>query len=135
MSKFDLIYPIIVKNEGRLITDDPSDSGGFSIGGISQKNYPGEPIFAKAKELGLGAGDWSPELDPLMKDFYKRAEWDAYGYENIINVELIGTLIDRGINIGMRESIKMEQRICGIPDTGYLDATTINKINELNPYA
>lgn len=133
MANFDLFFPIIMKDEGLTITDDPNDSGGYSVAGITTRDYPNDPAILKAKELGLTAGQWSDELLPLVKDFYRNREWTLYAGDKIINQEEVNTIGDRGVNVGSTQSIEMTQQLIGIPITGKMDDTTVAKINELAP--
>jgi lysozyme family protein len=135
MADFELFFPLIVKDEQLTITDDPNDSGHYSVAGISSRDYPNDPAILKAKALYLKAGEWSDELLPLVKDFYRKREWNLYAGDHVISQEAVNTIGDRGVNIGSGESIKMTQRQVGVPDTGVMDDATILKINELNPYA
>ncbi len=135
MAKYELFFPLIVADERLIITDDPNDKGGYSVAGISSVNYPHEPAILKAKELGLKHGEWDDSLLPLVMDFYKRKEWDVYRGDEIINQEIINTIANRGVNIGVKPSIKMAQKVCEIEETGVMDDATVAKINELNPYA
>jgi len=135
MADFELFFPLIVTDEKLIVTDDPNDSGKYSVAGISSVDDPDDPAVLKAKELGLTDGQWDESLLPLVKDFYRNREWKLYCGDQIINQEAVNTIGDRGVNIGAGESIKMTQRQVGVEDTGIMDAETIAKINELNPYA
>jgi len=134
MADFELFFPLVIATEKLVITDDPNDSGSYSVAGISSRDYPHDPAILKAKELGLKAGQWDDCLLPLVKDFYYKHEWALYAGNEIINQEAVNTLGDRGTSIGVKQSIKMIQTQIGVPITGTMDRITINKINELNPY-
>lgn len=135
MADFELAWPIISQNEKLEVTDDPKDSGGYSVAGIASKYYPHERAITLAKELGLKHGDWDDELLSPVKDFYRRKQWDVVRGDDIVNQEAINTIIDRGVNLGLETSVKMAQIACGLPETGEMDDETVAKINELNRYA
>lgn len=135
MGNFLLAWPLIIQNEKLEVTDDPKDSGGYSVAGIASKFYPKERAITLAKELGLKHGEWDDRLLEPVQDFYRRKQWDVVRGDEIINQEAVNTILDRGVNLGLGTSIKMAQSACGLPETGEMNDETVAKINELNNYA
>ena len=135
MADYDKGYPLVVLDEGKTLSNDPSDSGGLTYAGIASASFPDWEGFAIIRERGLKAGESLPELEPMVKAFYKTNFWDAVRGDEIINQEEANTIFDRAVNVGIKPSVRMSQEVAGVPQTGEMDTSTLNSINASNPYA
>jgi len=114
---FERCIEIILKNEGGLV-DHPSDPGGLTNMGITQRNYPLEDIKNLTKEKATA--------------IYYRDYWLPMDLELLNNPDLILQIFDMGVNSGMRTSIKILQRLIGTIADGYIGQMTIRAIEDFN---
>lgn len=114
MAQFNLAIPIVLRNEGGLI-NDPSDPGGLTNFGISQRSYPNVDIRNLTKE---GA------TEIYQRDFWK---YDAVQDQNIAT-----KLFDMNVNMG-RNAVRILQRLVAVVPDGIWGTTTCNAVNSCEP--
>lgn len=89
---------------GEKVTNDPSDPGGLTKWGISQRSFPGLNI----RDL----------TEDQAKAIYKTHYWDSMSLDNLPQRVAI-KLFDMGVNIGVRKSARLAQEAfndyCGVP--------------------
>jgi lysozyme family protein len=83
MALFEPAVEITLRNEGSAVVDDPSDAGGLSRYGISQRSYPAENI----REL----------TEDRAKFLYKRDFWK---YDDVLDQPLANKIFDMAVNMG-----------------------------------
>lgn len=101
MDRFPIFFEQLFKNEGGF-SNDPHDSGGKTIYGITQNNFPkqysvlADLYFNNKKELAK---------DYAMK-FYEKYFWNPL-YEKIIDSSLAFKIFDLGVNMGEEKAVKL----------------------------
>lgn len=108
MSHFDEAVEIILRHEGGYV-DHPSDPGGRTNFGISQRAYPTIDI----KQLTRDAA----------KAIYKRDYWDVCKCEEL-PWPLSLYVFDAGVNQGTGRALRMLQRTLGVKEDGNIGPVT-----------
>ena len=135
MADFSDFYNDLMKDEGYKITDDPTDRGGFTVAGISQKAHPTCPIFARIKVLGLKVGDKLPPSEiPFLKAFYKANYWDKCWCDEIDNQESAKSIANFAVNVGVGPAIKLAQTALAVTVTGGMNQETLDALNNVNDF-
>jgi len=137
MANYQLALELTLKNEGGWVFDD-ADTGKETYCGISRANFPmwsGWPLVDKHKPLHTGQLISDPQLDKSISDFYRSNFWAPICGDEIINQQVANDLFDSATNTGVRQAIILCQRALGIPETGHMDSSTLNILNQINPYA
>ena len=136
MADFKLAYPKTERFEGGYAMV-PGDLGGETYAGITRKNFPkweGWDIVDAAKPLKWNQRIKNNLLDDLVEKFYKKVFWDVVDGDDITDQLTAERLFDFGVNAGQGRSIKEIQEVLGIPQTGKLDAITLDAINNPAKY-
>lgn len=108
------------------------DTGGETYAGISRKWFPkweGWKIVDANKPLRWNQKIKDQALAAMVKTFYKKTFWDAIEGDTIEHQVTAERLYDFGVNAGSARSIKQIQTILGIPQSGKVDAATMDAIN------
>lgn len=122
MSNFDLAIDKLLADEGGYV-DHPEDPGGETKYGISKRYHPDILISALTKK---GAAEI------YLKDY-----WIPSKLEKLNDEKIAEKVFNIGVNIGMRNSIKLVQRAYRslgrgeLTDDGILGPQSISKINDI----
>jgi lysozyme family protein len=139
MADFKLAIPSIIANEGGYV-NDPDDAGGETMYGITRKNFPNWRGWVVVDSHKRDA-DFPkcllhiPELLELAQYFYQEHFWLPIRGTEIINNEVAKDLLDKAVNMGISQAVKLCQESLDVPITGKMDNTTLNTLNANNPYA
>ncbi|MBC7947752.1 MAG: N-acetylmuramidase [Chitinophagaceae bacterium] len=133
MANFLLAYKKTAKMEGGY-ANDPVDRGGETWRGVARKMWPkwkGWDIVDDHKKRSGFPRHLSTdsELQKHVLSFYKTNFWDAMRGDELLNQGVAESIYDSGVNMGVSQAIKLAQRVLGIPATGRMDKTTLNKLN------
>ena len=109
MTSFDIAVDFVLLFEGGL-SDDPSDSGGVTRFGISQKAYPDLDI----RNMTM----------PQAKEIYRADYWNRCKC-NELPVQLALILFDAAVNQGPAAAIRMLQKSLDVRADGVIGAETI----------
>jgi lysozyme family protein len=113
---FNRVIEVVLRNEGGdAIVENPSDPGGLTRWGVSQRSYPLLDIRNLTKERAI--------------DIYYQDYWLKGDFELLTNPDLILDLFDMSVNVGLRTAIKLLQRMVGTIDDGYIGQITTNAIS------
>lgn len=114
MAKFEDAIDFVLRNEGGLV-ENPSDPGGLTNYGISQRRYPHLDI----RNLSLDQA----------KEIYKRDFWlfDGVTYQAVAT-----KLFDSYVNME-HAAVKLAQAIVGATQDGFYGPNTEAKINAMDP--
>lgn len=121
----DRIIDNVITNEGGAkATDDPSDNGGRTQYGISEKSNPqawldGQVSEQEAKEIYLR----------------KYVVWPGFHKLPVSHQKLQAQLIDYGVHSGPQLAIQKLQAILGAKTDGVLGPKTLNAIEQTDPVA
>jgi lysozyme family protein len=130
MANFLLAWPSIIGDERMVVTDDPDDSGGYSVAGIAENKHPHLPLFAKAGAMGLKGGDKVPdELLPDIQEFYKSEYWDQIWGDQINDQDVATKLVHAAEQQGTPAAMNEIQEACGVTATGHMNSETLNALN------
>lgn len=109
---FDMAFERLIGNEGGLV-DNPSDPGGLTNWGISQRSYPHLDIRSITQ-------DAAKEI--YRRDFWNRGSMDQYF------PSIAFQAFDAAVNHGIESAVRMLQRAAGAADDGHVGPITINAI-------
>ena len=112
---FDDAFARLIGHEGGLV-DHPSDPGGLTNWGISQRSYPGEDIRGMTLERA--------------KLIYLRDFWGPAGCESVPDGVKFD-LFDMAVNAGVRTSIRCLQRAVGETADGVIGPRTLQAIQSM----
>jgi len=107
MNIFKQALPQVLKWEG-FISDDPNDTGGLTIWGISSKSH--KEAVLKMKEL-IDNGK-KTEAFEIATDIYYEVYWKKMGCEDINSPELAVALFDTAVNMGRSMAMKLLKETC-----------------------
>ena len=115
---FDISINRLLGSEGGLV-NDPTDPGGLTQWGISQRSYPKLDIRALTRDqaIALYRRDfWMPiHADELP---------DGIGFQ----------LLDFSVNSGSGTALRVLQRAVGVADDGHIGAVTLAAIKSIEPH-
>jgi len=125
--RFLKFFNTLVLNEGTY-SNDPDDSGGKTIYGISQNSFPSQ--FAQCYALYKQ----NPELAlNYAKGFYYATFYKPI-YENIHDERVAFKVYDLGINMNPPPAIKLLQRAVDCDDDGIFGQNTLAAVNSKDCY-
>lgn len=113
----------VLEHEGGFV-NDPSDSGGATNFGITQKVYEA----FKGRTVSVLEIQKMPKSDAIL--IYKREYWDKVQGDNLKSYKVAFALFDQAVNRGPSSAIKAAQKVVGIPQDGKIGAATLGKINQ-----
>jgi len=143
MANFDKAIDPVLESEGYRqkfgkagYVNDPDDTGGETIAGISRKNWPNEVIWlyidtAKKQPGFPGALAANLNVRALILDFYHRYFWNPIMGDDIKNQDIADLLVDKAVLEGISPAIARAEEIVGLPKTGKVSAELITKLNLL----
>lgn len=141
MADFKKAIAHTLKAEGGFV-NDPADAGGYTYRGITKKNFPTWAGWAKLDTWTSVNGQpkagkifTDAEIPGLEADccaFYKHHFWDKVKGDEIHNQEVAADLFDSAVNMGVHQAVVLCQRSLDIPETGKMDTTTLNILNQNN---
>jgi lysozyme family protein len=114
MSNFDEAIGFVLSNEGGL-SNDPSDPGGLTNFGISQKQYPALDIRNLTREDAV----------QIYQDDY----WNKFQYGDITSQRVATKLFDSAVNMGPVRAVRLLQLAVNVQADGVLGVQTINAVN------
>ena len=109
------IKKVLIAEGGDKITNDPSDSGGLTKYGISQKAFPNVDIRNLTEEKAIG--------------IYKEIYCDPCKIDLIKDELLALHVFDFAVTSGVNRAIKTLQLIVGVPADGILGGQTLAAVN------
>jgi len=122
--RFKLFFAQIIKNEGEYV-NDPSDSGGETLYGITKRDHPVE--FDQMKLLWFeGKRD---EAIAIAGELYQKEYYNLL-YEQINNVGVAFRLTDFGVNAGVHTAVKHLQQTLQISNDGIFGSGTLKATND-----
>jgi lysozyme family protein len=136
MADFLTAYKITAKNEGGYANVE-GDRGGETYCGITRPNFPKWAGWVKVdayKPLKNGQIVNDATLEDLVHSFYKQNFWDKVKGDDIINQESANGIYDFAVNAGYRKAIILAQRALQIKETGVMDSTTLDTINNTQKF-
>ena len=129
MAEFIEAYQEVIKNEG-LFSNDALDSGGRTVLGISEKNWPkwdGWKIvdtLSSPKEMATHS-----ELQKLVQSFYLQNFWNPIKGDSITSQKIANSIFDFAVNAGVKTSVMLAQRTIGVKDDGIIGKDTLSTLN------
>ena len=113
MNKFRIAVDMVLKHEGGYV-DDPSDPGGRTKYGISQRSYQGLDIRSITKDDA--------------REIYKRDYWDRIRGDDLPTPVAI-VAFDMAVNAGSRTASKMVQRAVKADQDGVIGPATLRAVS------
>ncbi len=111
MANFLPAYNKLLQAEGGFV-NNPNDAGFRTFAGISETNWPNEPIWAKINEriaAGVAPEIGDPELMPLVESFYRRNFWDKMLGDRIDNQRVAEAIFDTAVNFSLVRAVTFTQ--------------------------
>lgn len=112
---FDEAFQRLIGHEGGYV-DHPSDPGGRTKYGISQRSYPGEDIAGMTLERA--------------KAIYRRDFWGPAGCDAVPDGVKFD-LFDAAVNSGVKAAAKMLQRAVGETEDGVIGPRTLQAVQSM----
>ena len=119
MANFNISHSITAANEG-VYDNNPNDTGGETVFGVSRNNFPswaGWAIVDKyATQYGRGSSDFKQALKTdtalavLVRDWYKINFWDKFDLDKLNSQPLANEIFDQAVNVGVGQATKFIQR-------------------------
>ncbi len=135
MASFEIAYLPTAKVEGGY-SNDLNDAGGETIFGLTRRDYPKFPGWAKvdnykslfkplsAAILKINADE---ELKSDVADIFKENYWDTFQGDRISNQDIANSVFDTGINMGAETSRIMLQQALNFCNTNGIDYVDITE--------
>jgi lysozyme family protein len=114
MATFEEAFEQTLRWEGG-VSNDPSDPGGYTKFGISQKAYPDLNIKALTKAQA--------------QEIYRRDYWDPFQFEEMEQAKA-NVLFDFAVNAGPGRAVKLAQYVSGADIDGIVGPNTLGCISE-----
>lgn len=119
MTPFERAVEFVLRQEGGYV-NDPRDPGGETNFGISRKAFPNEDIRGMTRMRAC--------------EIYRKHYWNAVRADEM--PDGIGFMVfDLAVNAGVRRSIELLQRACGICEDGILGPVTMEAAQHVSPSA
>ena len=119
MPSIEEILTDVIRREGAA-TNDPTDLGGRTAFGISERANP-----------DLWADGVVTEAEARERYMKKYVQWP--GFDKITDLQLRTQLIDFGVNSGPGVAIKKLQEIVGADQDGVLGPQTLAAVSQMHP--
>ncbi|VAX03465.1 Lysozyme (N-acetylmuramidase) family [hydrothermal vent metagenome] len=101
---------------GAKFTDDPTDRGGATKYGISQRAYPNVDIRNLTEQQA--------------RDIYKRDYWDRIRADEMTSQAIAENIFDTAVNMGVRTASRLAQVALDIePADGIIGSQSLKTIN------
>jgi lysozyme family protein len=114
---FEKCIEVLLKLEGGY-SDRPSDKGGPTNYGLSQKSYPDINMKTLTRDRAI--------------EIYYGDYWIPMNLSVINDDELVLRLFCMGVNAGIRTTIKILQKLIGVVADGFIGSETARAIREFN---
>lgn len=134
MAKFGPAHKLTSINEGGF-TIVPEDSGNWTSGKIGVGNLIGTnfgisaPVLCEFMRKTATIDDMKNLSQDIVEIIYRKNYWNLIHGDEINNQETANSIYDSAVNMGPATAIKLAQKALGLPETGKMDATTLNKLN------
>jgi lysozyme family protein len=115
----DQIISDVIKREGGLV-DDPSDPGGRTFEGISERANP---------DLWRNG----PPTDAQVRQRYEDKYVKGPGFDGIGDTKTRGFMVDWAVTSGPAIPIQALQRIVGVPSDGVMGPQTLTALTRMHP--
>lgn len=128
---FEAAYKEVRKDESGF-ANVAGDRGGKTYCGVAYNFHPnwrGWGILRKYEPLKHGQVVNDPELEEALKEFYHQEYWLPVGAEQVPDLSTAKRLFNFGVTSGQKTSLKQLQATLNIPQTGIVDAATIDAVN------
>jgi lysozyme family protein len=138
MAAFLPAFAATMKHEGGYAYD-PHDYGGETYKGISRKNFRGWSGWADIDRLKRDKDfpaclDRNADLQGKIREFYQRNFWTP-SLDVIKDQDLANWLFDKGVNMGIRQAVKLIQRALHVDVDGVIGPQTMAQLNAAEPIA
>lgn len=124
--KWEDIIDQIIRREGSVYTDDPSDKGGPTKYGITLAT------LSASRGHACGPADVQALSEDEARQIYHQNFVVAPGFWRINDLNLCGLLVDCGVNHGPGTAIRWLQDAIGVTRDGNLGRTTATLANSGN---
>lgn len=95
---------------------------------IINKYLKNEPDLKKCSLILANVSD----LNKMVVEFYKREFWDKAQLDLVNSQKIADEIFLFGVNVGMKTSIKIAQRLVNVLVDGIVGQKTINALNSFN---
>jgi len=138
MANFDIAFKITMGFEGGY-ANDPDDTGGETIFGITRRDWPNSLIWARVdalkKQYGLIKAipimNADAQLLKIAKSLFRKNYWDINNGDQIKNQDIANELFDTSVNMGTGTAARFLQRAINLSNknhTAYKDIAVDGRI-------
>lgn len=137
MAEFNKAIEPLLENEG-LYSNDPKDSGGETVWGVSRNNFPDIPLWGMVDKLkgsiyfpdNIRQND---EIKKAVREFYYANFWQPIKANEIFDQTEANNLFDFAVNSGSKQAVKIAQRALNVIDDGVVGLGTLLALNDCDP--
>lgn len=135
MAVFEIAFKRTEKFEGANVWSRiDGDSGKETWSGISRAANPrweGWKLLDTIPNKQTGKKYWSEELERLKQQLYKQNYWDKVWGDLITRQAVANDIYDSAVNMGVKTSIKLTERVYRMKETGKMSTELLNKLNKI----
>ena len=140
MAKLKYAFNKTLLNEGGF-SNDPNDPGQMTYKGISRKYHSSLELWKIVDVVLLNNKTASnfyineilndnDNLQKHVKKFYRKYFWNKLKLDDVISQAFADTIFDFSVNIGLKNTAKIIQKIVGCKADGIIGPVSIKHINE-----
>lgn len=136
MAQFKIAFQKTLLHEGNY-SNDPSDLGGETYKGIARNMHASwsgwKIIDTSKKKSGFPATlNKDAELQKQVEEFYLVSFWGPLKAYDIQNQSNADSIFDFAVNTGIKNCIRIVQKVVGATEDGIIGNETLAKLNEYN---
>lgn len=134
MAKFDIAYKLTSVNEGGY-TNNHDDSGNWTGGKVGVGNLIGTnfgisaPVLCEFLRKTATIEDMKIISELTVMTIYRKSYWNVVHGDEIVSQDEANSIYDSAVNMGCGQAVKLAQASLGITETGKMDMSTLNKLN------
>lgn len=132
MADFIQAFQKLILNEG-IYSNDLDDSGGRTVLGISENNWPNWEGWKIVNQLStVKEMATNEELQRLVRVFYLNNFWNPILGDKIESQKIANSIFDFGVNAGSGTSMELAQKTVGVYVDGKNGNNTLKALNEFD---
>jgi len=125
------IKPLLNREGGDKITNDPNDAGGLTKWGITLGDYKAHGADLDGNGV-IDGNDLRLVNEQQADDYYDKNYWDKLYLDTIISQAVAEKIFDNGVNLGIGAITKILQTAIGATIDGRMGPNTVFLANQLN---
>lgn len=141
-SNFIMCFYQVLGHEG-VYDNDPNDTGGETVFGVSRNNFPnweGWAIvdryklqYSTSSSTFIDALNSDAKLSALKEQWYKTNFWDVFELDNLNDFSLAYEIFDQSVNLGVGRTTQFIQMACNALNYNYVFGSDLSVDNAIGP--